>query len=112
MIDYARTPHCRRAAILGYFGDSGVSSCGRCDNCETRGARPGDSAAIAIDTPAGREILLKILSGVARTRGRFGKTAVGQMLVGSGSERMATGRPVVVEHLSASSAGAGSPSTR
>ncbi len=91
MIDYARTPHCRRAAILGYFGDSGAASCGRCDNCESHGARPGDSGALAIDTPAGREILLKILSGVARARGRFGKTAVAQMLVGSSSERMARG---------------------
>jgi ATP-dependent DNA helicase RecQ len=33
-------------------------------------------------------VVLKVLSGVARTRGRFGKTVVAQMLKGSGAEKM------------------------
>ena len=39
--------------------------------------------------PRGREVILKVLSGVARAKGRFGKIAVAQMLTGSDSERMA-----------------------
>jgi superfamily II DNA helicase RecQ len=41
-----------------------------------------------IDTPAGREVVLKALSGVARAKGRFGKNVVAQMLKGSASEKM------------------------
>ena len=37
-------------------------------------------------------MILKILSGVARAKGRFGKIAVAQMLTGSDSERMAKWR--------------------
>ena len=50
-------------------------------------ARPLPTS-VPIDTPAGREVLLKVLSGVARAKGRFGKIAVAQMLTGSDSERM------------------------
>jgi ATP-dependent DNA helicase RecQ len=87
MIKYAQTSSCRRAFILGYFGDRDASRCGHCDTC---GNEPkGDSGpATPIDTEAGREILLKVLSGVARSKGRFGKTVVAQMLTGSNSEKV------------------------
>ena len=49
-------------------------------------------AVAPIDTPRGRELILKILSGVARAKGRFGKIAVVQMLTGSDSERMSNGK--------------------
>ncbi len=88
MIRYAQSKDCRRAYILGYFGDSESDRCGRCDNCGSVSQKQSANASRPIDTPAGRELLQKILSGVARTKGRFGKTAVGQMLVGSGSEKM------------------------
>jgi ATP-dependent DNA helicase RecQ len=88
MIRYAESRHCRRAVILGYFGDPLSGNCGRCDRCS--GAAPSvEAEGCPIDTPASREIVLKVLSGVARTRGRFGKTVVAQMLAGSGSEKMA-----------------------
>jgi ATP-dependent DNA helicase RecQ len=97
MIDYARSRQCRRSFILGYFGEpsSGRPPCGGCDNC---GPGPGPvshgssvlpaMARVPIGTPQGRELILKVLSGVARAKGRFGKIAVVQMLAGSGSERM------------------------
>ncbi len=95
MIQYARNTQCRRSYILNYFGErtSGASSCRSCDNC-----RPGTDSLFAapavapIDTPRGRELLLKVLSGVARAKGRFGKVAVVQMLTGSDSERMSKGK--------------------
>ncbi len=87
MIKYAQSTKCRRSYILGYFGDHDASKCGRCDNCgpsEGRAQLPSR----AIDNQAGREVVLKILSGVARARGKFGKVAIAQMLIGSKSERM------------------------
>ncbi|WP_152049968.1 RecQ family ATP-dependent DNA helicase [Tautonia marina] len=87
MIRYAESRQCRRAVILGYFGDPHPSNCGRCDVCA--GVRIAPLiASCPIDTPQSREVILKILSGVARTKGRFGKTVVAQMLTGSGSEKM------------------------
>ena len=88
MLNYAKARDCRRAYILRYFGDVDASSCGRCDNCGTEGPTASPSETRPIDTPAGREVLQKVLSGVARAKGGFGKIAVAQMLVGSGSERM------------------------
>lgn len=89
MVKYAQTTDCRRGFLLGYFGDAHVNGvhCGRCDNCgDTAGA-----GVAAIDTVEGREVILKVLSGVARAKGRFGKTLVAQMLKGSASEKMERG---------------------
>ena len=91
MVQYCRSRQCRRSHILKYFGEQRAEAihCGGCDNCV-----PADGFALIapksmpIDTPAGREIVLKILSGVARAKGRFGKIVVAQMLTGSESERM------------------------
>jgi ATP-dependent DNA helicase RecQ len=34
MLEFAATPHCRRARILRYFGETNVGTeCGNCDNC-------------------------------------------------------------------------------
>ena len=95
MIQYARNTQCRRSYILNYFGErtSGASSCRSCDNCRpSTGPLFAAPAVAPIDTPRGREFLLKVLSGVARAKGRFGKVAVAQMLTGSDSERMSKGR--------------------
>jgi ATP-dependent DNA helicase RecQ len=87
MIKYATSTKCRRSYILSYFGDKNVTECGRCDNCGPTAGRTAVPAR-SIDNDAGREVLLKVLSGVARGRGKFGKIAIAQMLTGSGSERM------------------------
>ncbi len=91
MVRYAKAPGCRRGYILSYFGDTeaGSANCGRCDNCDPNAdPKPPAAEPVAIDTSAGREVIQKVLSGVARARGRFGKTLVAQMLHGSGSERI------------------------
>ncbi len=91
MVQYCRSRQCRRAHILHYFGDQTAGSipCGGCDNCKPiSGFALSATQCMPINTPAGREIVLKILSGVARAKGRFGKIAVAQMLTGSESERM------------------------
>ena len=88
MIRYAQATTCRRSYILGYFGDQDAVECGRCDNCGPVDGRPSTSPSLPVDNPAGREVVLKVLSGVARARGKYGKVAIGQMLIGSKSERM------------------------
>jgi ATP-dependent DNA helicase RecQ len=91
MIQYCRSRQCRRSHILNYFGEQTAKSiqCGGCDNCgPARGRVPKARLSIPVDTRGGREIVLKILSGVARAKGRFGKIVVAQMLTGSESERM------------------------
>ena len=91
MVKYAQATRCRRSVILDYFGDAdaSASNCGRCDNCGSTEDRRDSPPPRVVDSPTGREVILKALSGVARTKGKFGKTAVAQMLVGSNSEKMA-----------------------
>ncbi|MBM4330834.1 MAG: RecQ family ATP-dependent DNA helicase [Deltaproteobacteria bacterium] len=76
---YGTSAHCRRAFLLDYFGER-VSSpdCGRCDLCQNRRKAPAAS-------PEGMDPLLavKILSGVARLKGRFGQSMAVKMLAGS-----------------------------
>ena len=93
MISYATSPRCRRAFILNYFGDLDATECGRCDNCGADPLAQSQAPNLrSIDTPRGREVVLKALSGVARAKGRFGKTVVAKMLAGSLSEKMKTWR--------------------
>jgi ATP-dependent DNA helicase RecQ len=90
MIKYAKSSRCRRSVILSYFGDAQAAGlhCGHCDNCASPTDHDPAREGGAIDTPAGQEVLLKVLSGVARAKGRFGKNAIAQMLTGSASEKM------------------------
>ena len=88
MIQYAKSAKCRRSYILGYFGDHDTTTCGRCDNCGPLEDRAAPAQAVPIDNEAAREVVLKVLSGVARARGKFGKVAIAQMLIGSKSEKM------------------------
>ena len=88
MVQYARSRLCRRSFILSYFGDNEAENvhCGHCDNC---GAGSISSYANhRFGSEMSREILLKVLSGVGRAKGRFGKTIVAQMLRGSNSAKI------------------------
>jgi ATP-dependent DNA helicase RecQ len=73
MIGYAESRTCLRATILRYFGDpSAQKRCGTCGNCSAPGRiDPGD-----------REVLRKVLAGVARAGERYGRWRIVAMLVG------------------------------
>ena len=94
MMEYSRSHQCRRSFLLGYFGErtAGTNRCGGCDNCGSASADALADAPAAeggiVSTARGRELILKVLSGIARAKGRFGKITVAQMLAGSDSERM------------------------
>jgi ATP-dependent DNA helicase RecQ len=69
---------CRRAFLLEYFGEyHQEGNCGGCDVCRGSGERP--KGAEESDPLLG----VKILSGVARLRGRFGQGTAVKMLTGS-----------------------------
>ncbi len=79
MIDYACHSGCSRAFILNYFGERPRHPhCGFCSNCsrfvveEERPLTPEETLAVR-----------KILSCVARMKGRYGRMRVAQVLTGS-----------------------------
>jgi ATP-dependent DNA helicase RecQ len=79
VMDYATTEGCRRSFLLRYFGEiAKADMCGACDRCKTRetqaGFREDDS------DPA---LVIKILSGIARLKGRFGAGMAVRVLTGS-----------------------------
>ncbi len=88
MLRYAQAKTCRRTYILNYFGDLLKAICGRCDNCGTVKGGAAPFAYAVIDTPEGREVIQKALSGVARAKGKYGKNVISQMLTGSASEKL------------------------
>ena len=72
MIDYADTAGCLRAMILRYFGDPAAREpCGHCGTC-----RPH-----AVDAYE-RELVRKILAGIARAGERYGRRRIAAMLRG------------------------------
>lgn len=77
MIAYADTRQCLRATILRYFGDPAVREpCGACGNCQPQGSLD------AVD----REVLRKILAGIARAGERYGRRKIVAMLIGDIAE--------------------------
>ncbi|HWU41490.1 MAG TPA: helicase-related protein, partial [Candidatus Acidoferrum sp.] len=68
IMSYGTLTRCRRAFLLEYFGEySREGNCGGCDVCRSSGERPKGAEE--------KDLLLavKILSGVARLEGRFGR---------------------------------------
>jgi ATP-dependent DNA helicase RecQ len=72
MIAYADSTTCLRGAILGYFGDpSAPQRCLACGNCQPH----------ALDAHE-REVVRKILAGIARAGERYGRRQIIAMLRG------------------------------
>ena len=79
MMAYGTSARCRRAFLLDYFGERFFSDdCGRCDVC-----KDGRKAPPATQEGMDPLLAVKILSGVARLRGRFGQSMAVKMLAGS-----------------------------
>src|ERR1700709_2696193 len=78
LVGLAETAHCRRARLLGYFGEAPNSAkCGNCDNCLSP-PRLRD----------GKVIAQKLLSCGYRTGQRFGAMHLIDILVGRATERV------------------------
>lgn len=78
LIGLCETAHCRRQALLAYFGERLELPCGNCDNCISPPA-----------TQDGTVAAQKALSAVYRTGERFGVTYLVEVLSGKTNARMA-----------------------
>ena len=96
VVAFANTGRCRQTVILDYFGEPDPQPCGSCDRCDAAAATENLDpvqavAAVAPKTVDAADLLRGlriILSGVARTHGRFGRHLVAQMLAGSKSSKL------------------------
>jgi ATP-dependent DNA helicase RecQ len=92
MVAYANGHTCRTRTLLDYFGDTTAggeskSSCNRCDRCDPSGGRaPASYERVEIAGEKPVELVLKALSGVARTRAAVGRTRIAEMLAGVRNE--------------------------
>ena len=75
MLQFVDCRGCRHKFILEYFGENAThAKCGGCDHCSGAGARPL--------TEAQWIVVQKVLSCVARMKGRFGPKRIIQVLTG------------------------------
>ncbi len=98
VVRFASTRRCRQRDILRYFGETTTEKCGHCDNCGAKpGIEPPPPSQVTEDrveqeepvvTPAMMHVSRIVLSGVARSQGRFGKNIVCGMLCGSQSAKV------------------------
>jgi ATP-dependent DNA helicase RecQ len=79
IMDYGTSSRCRRAFLLQYFGEYfPFQNCGGCDHCQNLKVRPATE-----ENMSDPLLAIKILSGVARMKGRFGLGMAVKMLTGS-----------------------------
>lgn len=93
MIAYALDAKCRRAAILGYFGQHFTPPCEACDVCQSPislaaspSAKVRQSELIASE--ASDHTARIILQTALELKGKFGRSIVAALLAGSKSERI------------------------
>jgi ATP-dependent DNA helicase RecQ len=89
LLAYVNSRTCRHQIILRYFGDPAgdeMQDCDRCDNCLRRsGARTEPRR---LPTEEEREEVQKVLTGISRFNGRFGRTRICQTLCGSRDQQI------------------------
>jgi ATP-dependent DNA helicase RecQ len=93
IVDYCKTPHCRRRTILDYFGDrqepAPTSFC--CDNCDAPPAQSASSVSgknlPSVPMPAAINPgdIYSVLQGLDALRPAVGKARLNKLLRGSGS---------------------------
>ena len=90
VIRFAQSTNCRQTEILRYFGEQDGEACGTCDNCRRAKSPPASGTSSMAHTGDGTmlPVVRMVLSGVARTHGRFGKQIIAQMLCGSRSAKV------------------------
>ncbi len=85
MLRYVSSRSCRHHFILDYFGDKEAmgAACGHCDYC-------GLDNAIPARPPTETEwpLIQKLLSGVGRLDGRFGRNTIMAVMIGSKSKEI------------------------
>jgi ATP-dependent DNA helicase RecQ len=83
MLRYVSSQGCRHHFILDYFGDKETlnTSCGHCDYC-------GFDTAVSARPPTETEwpVIQKLLSGVGRMDGRFGRNTIIAVMTGSSAK--------------------------
>jgi ATP-dependent DNA helicase RecQ len=84
MVALAHSRECRRNVILGHFGQKPATPrCGNCDRCR-RGPKAGSRPSAERElSEAEFTLVRKVLSGVARAKGRCNERRIAQMLIGS-----------------------------
>jgi len=90
MIEYAAGDgKCRRAQILGYFGQTFASPCGACDVCDAA-SRPQPPPVLpeAVASEISDRVARTILRTAAELGGRYGRTLVADLLAGSRRQRI------------------------
>jgi ATP-dependent DNA helicase RecQ len=84
LLAYVHSRSCRHKTILRYFGDPAgeeMQDCDKCDNCQRRtGARAEPRR---LPTTGERKEIRRVLTGVSRLNGRFGRIRICQTLCGS-----------------------------
>lgn len=104
VVQYAYSHDCRQQWVLRYFGETDQSDCGRCDSCAPVGRSAVTATGGAVERvpePHEHELVLKILSGVARACRRlegdhwqpmFGRSSIIDSLRGSRAKKIVEGR--------------------
>jgi len=78
VMNYAEGRSCRWVNLISYFGERPtITTCATCDVCKSSG-----------DTVDATEITQKILSGIIKTGGRFGRAHVVKVLRGSKEQKV------------------------
>ncbi|MDQ0206167.1 DNA helicase RecQ [Alkalicoccobacillus murimartini] len=77
MISYCHTESCLQLMILRYFGEEGGEPCGRCSNCLQDGEKQDCTKEAQM-----------VFSCVKRTRERYGKMMIAQVLTGSSNQKI------------------------
>jgi hypothetical protein len=95
VITYALDAKCRRAQILGYFGQNFSPPCGACDVCASTLSATSPQAAAPIEpavelsaNTTSDRVARIILQSVAEFGGRLGRTVIADVLAGSKRKRI------------------------
>jgi len=89
LLAYVHTRSCRHKTILRHFGDPAgeeMPNCAQCDNCLRRTVKRAEPRRLPTDEE--REEIHKVLAGISRFNGRFGRTRICQTLCGSRDQQV------------------------